>query len=401
MTSIDISGARTPPTRTTLILLTAISILTLNLFLPSLPSMAAEFEVSYGAVSLTVAGYLFLSAVLALVLGPLADYYGRRPVLLWTFGIFTLASVGAALTENFALFLAFRMLQAVCAAGSSLSRAIVRDMYPPGRGTSVLGYIAMAMAVAPMFGPMLGGVLEETLGWRSVFWTFALMGVFGVALIWFDLGETALGKGRGVTEQIAGYKIVLRSSIFWSNTMVIGFSVTAFFVFLAGAPLVASGAFQLTPSQVGLAIGAPAVGYFFGSFLAGHLAERVSLGAMLVWGRRISLLGTLAALALTLFGSATPWSLFGMLAALGVGNGISMPSANTGAMSVRPDLAGSAAGLSGAIATAMGAIGSAVTGALLTPANALWLFCALLSLTCVAALVFAHLAAREPIEEYV
>ena len=123
------------------------------------------------------------------------------------------------------------MVQAVCAAGSSLSRAIVRDMYPPGRGTSVLGYIAMAMAVAPMIGPLLGGLLEETLGWRSVFWVFAILGILSVLLIWMDLGETAPGKGTSFYQQLAGYKVVLRSHMFWSHTMVIGFSITAFLVF--------------------------------------------------------------------------------------------------------------------------------------------------------------------------
>lgn len=148
MNPIAARSAKTPPSRATLVLMTAVSVLTLNLFLPSLPSMAAEFGVSYGAISLVIAGYLFLSAALTLLLGPLADRFGRRPVLLVSFSIFALASVGAALSQVYTLFLVFRMFQAVCATGSTLSRAIVRDMYPPGKGTSVLGYIAMAMAVA-------------------------------------------------------------------------------------------------------------------------------------------------------------------------------------------------------------------------------------------------------------
>lgn len=395
MSVTSLSQAKTPPTRITLILLTAVAVLTLNLFLPSLPSMAADFNVSYGAISFTIAGYLFLSAALSLVLGPLADKYGRRPVLLTTFSIFALASVGAAVTENFALFLMFRMLQAVCAAGSSLSRAIVRDIHPPGRGTSVLAYISMAMAIAPMLGPMVGGLMEETLGWRSVFWLFAAMGFFCVALMWVDLGETAPGKGNSFKQQVVGYKTILQSKMFWSHTMVIGFSITAFFIFLSGAPLVASSHFNLAPSRVGLALGSIAVGFFIGSFIAARVSERVSRGKMLIWGRRIAVVGPLCAFALVMFDLTTPIVFFGLLTTMGLGNGISIPSANTGAMSVRADLAGSASGLSAAMATTMGAISSALTGAILTPENAMWLFVALLILACFASLIFAHLAAKE------
>lgn len=392
--SPDMIKLRTPPTRATLILLTAVSVLTLNMFLPSLPSMAADFGVSYAAISWAIAAYLFLSAGLALVLGPLADRYGRRPVLLITFSIFTLASVGAALTSSFALFLAFRMAQAVCATGSTLSRAIVRDMYPPGKGTSVLGYIAMAMAVGPMIGPLVGGLLEETLGWRSIFWLFGVMGLLCVALIWADLGETALGKGRSFSQQVEGYKEVLKSDAFWSHALVIGFSVSAFFVFLAGAPLVSAQSFDLAPSMAGLAMGSTALGFFMGSFVAGKISERADLGAMMVWGRWIALLGPAMGFLSVIAGYPNAWVIFGLLITVGIGNGISLPAANTGAMSVRPDLAGSASGLSASMATFMGAAFSALTGALLSAANGAWLYPLLIALVCLAAILSAHWAAR-------
>ena len=394
MNKTTTSSSRTPPSRATLIVITAVSVLTLNLFLPSLPSMAADFNVSYGAMSIAIAGYLFLSAGLAVILGPLADRFGRRPVLLISFSIFALASIGAAITDDFTVFLVFRMLQAVCATGSTLSRAIVRDMYPPGKGTSVLGYIAMAMAVAPMIGPLVGGLLEETLGWRSVFWVFALLGALGVVLIWLDLGETAQGKVKTAAQQIQGYKEVTRSPVFWSNTLVLGFSISAFFVFLAGAPLVAAQIYGLSPSFVGLVMGTTAVGYFIGSFITGRIAERVPLGSMLIWGRVIGMIGPISALILVIFDMDTAYWVFGLMATVGVANGISLAAANTGAMSVRPDLAGSAAGLSGAIGTAMGAVFSAITGALITAQNGDWLFCFLIVLTSAGALAAAFPAAK-------
>ncbi len=394
MSTLPIMPARTPPSRATLILITAVSVLTLNLFLPSLPSMSADFNVSYGAMSIAIAGYLFLSAILALFLGPMADRFGRRPVLLISFAVFAFASAGAAMTQDFTMFLVFRMLQAVCATGSTLSRAIVRDMYPPGKGTSVLGYIAMAMAVAPMIGPLAGGVLEETLGWRSVFWVFALLGVFSVVLIWLDLGETAKGKVKTAAEQIQGYKDVTRSWAFWSNTLVLGFSISSFFVFLAGAPLLASDIYELSPSFVGFVMGTTAVGYFLGSFITGRIAEHVSLGGMMIWGRWVGVIGPVLALISVLLAVDNAYLVFALMATVGMANGISLAAANTGAMSVRPDLAGSAAGLSGAIGTAMGAVFSAITGVLITAQNGDWLFCLLITLTCAGALLAAYPAAK-------
>jgi len=283
--------ARTPPSRLTLILLTAVSVLTFNMFLPALPAMAAHFDVSYGVISLAIALYMLLGAVLGLIMGPLADRYGRRSVLLVSFAVFTLASLGTALAPTFATFMAFRLLQSACATGSTLSRAIVRDMYPPGKGTSVLGYIAMAMAVAPMLGPIVGGALSEAFGWQSIFWVFVAVGVLCSIVIWSDLGETAPGAGMSWRAQLRGYGEVMRSGAFWSNSAVLAFSISAFFVFLTGAPFVASESFGLAPGLIGIVLGVTPLGYFMGSFFAGRFAERSSLGAMLVWGRGVGLIG--------------------------------------------------------------------------------------------------------------
>ncbi len=387
-------AATTAPSRTTLIFMTAVSVLTLNLFLPSLPAMAREFEVSYGTMSLSIAGYLVLSSIVILVLGPVADRFGRRPVLLVSFTVFTLASVGSALTHSSWLFLIFRCLQALVATGMSLSRAIVRDIFPTGQAASVLAYIAMAMAVAPMLGPLVGGVLQETFGWHSVFWAFAICGAICTILIWRDLGETAPGKGMTAAEQIEGYREVLRSKRFWGYCGVIAFSVGGFFVFLAGAPFVLERSFGLPPSQVGLAIGVTAVGFFVGSAVAGRSASKSNPISLMRWGRWIGVLAPVSALVLWGMGITSPWAVFACLTLVGVANGVALPSANTGAMSVRAKLAASASGLAGAIANLVGAGLTILTGALLSEGTAVWSFLTLILLTSLAALGSVYWTAR-------
>ena len=183
-------AAASPPRLATLILLTALSTLSLNMFLPSLSNMARDFQTEYALVNLSIAGYLAVTAVLQLVIGPLSDRYGRRPVLLTAMAIFVMASLGCALATNIWVFLGFRVLQGAVIAGWALSQAAIRDMVPAQEAASLMGYVAMAMAVAPMLGPMLGGVLDEIFGWRASFLTFTGLGAALFILCWVDLGET-------------------------------------------------------------------------------------------------------------------------------------------------------------------------------------------------------------------
>src|SRR5690606_26260727 len=120
----------TPPHLSTLVLLAGIAALSLNIFLPSLPSMALAFGVDYGVMQLSLSLYLAATAALQIVIGPISDRLGRRSVAIWAMAIFTLATLGVLLAPNFALFLTFRLMQAVVATGFVLSRAAVRDMVP-------------------------------------------------------------------------------------------------------------------------------------------------------------------------------------------------------------------------------------------------------------------------------
>ncbi|MDX5412285.1 MAG: MFS transporter, partial [Rhodobacterales bacterium] len=131
----------TAPHVSTLILLAGISAMAMNIFLPSLPGMAAHFAVDYGVMQLSVATYLAMSAVLQILIGPISDKYGRRPVILGGVVLFCLATIGCLLAPNATVFLIFRSLQAVVAVAMVLSRAVVRDMYAQDRAASMIGYV--------------------------------------------------------------------------------------------------------------------------------------------------------------------------------------------------------------------------------------------------------------------
>jgi len=363
------SAATTPPRLVTLVLLTALSVLTLNMFLPSLSNIAETFQADYALVNLSIAGYAGMTAVLMLIIGPLSDRIGRRPVLLGGLVIFVVASLGCLLATNIWVFLLFRMLQGVIICGWVLSNAVIRDTVPTQAAASLLGYLAMAWSVAPMLGPLFGGTLDELFGWRASFLAFIGFGVAILGLCWVDLGETNKTPSDTFMTQFQSYPELFRSRRFWGYALCMAFSTGAFYAFLGGAPLVAVTVLAMSPATLGFYLGTITVGFTLGSFLSGRYAKRFPLTTMMISGGLVACAGLTVGLVLVLAGIVNVISLFGATVFVGVGNGLGIPSSNAGAMSVRPELAGSASGLSGALTVGSGAVLSSITGAILTEAN--------------------------------
>ncbi|NDV01009.1 multidrug effflux MFS transporter [Pseudoroseicyclus tamaricis] len=358
---------RTPPHILTLTLIASMSALSMSIFLPSLAAMARYFGADYAVMQLAVSAYLASTAFVQLFVGPLSDRFGRRPVVLGALIVFVLATIGCALAPTTGIFLAFRMLQACVAACMALSRAIVRDMVPAEQAASMLGYVTMGMALVPMIAPTIGGVIDEVLGWRAVFWFLCLFATGIIALCWADQGETlAGGRGLSLRAQVKNYPELLQSRRFWGYVICAAAGSGSFFALLGGASYVASALFGLSPMMTGIAVGSPAIGYALGNFLTGRYAVRAGINAMCLAGTLTSTIGLSAALVAALIFEPSPLLFFGFMPLLGLGNGMMMPSATAGSLSVRPELAGTASGLGMAIAIGGGAVLSALAGSLLS-----------------------------------
>ncbi len=356
----------TAPHITTLILLAGVSALNMSVFLPSLTGMTAYFETDYAIMQLAISGYLAATAVMQIIVGPLSDRFGRRPVILGALVIFLVATVGAMLSTNIYVFLMFRMMQAAVAAGMVLSRAVIRDMVPQDQAASMIGYVTMGMALVPMVGPMVGGALDQWINWQATFIFLFLCGFGVLILCWRDLGETVSGPGMTFAEQLSSYPELLRSPRFWGYSMCAAFGSGAFFALLGGAPFVSETVYGLTPLQTGIALGSPAIGYAVGNFLSGRFSVRAGINHMALIGTLTASTGMGLSLALSLAGFDGPLLFFGFCTILGLGNGMLLPNSMAGSISVRPKLAGTASGLSGAIMIGGGAALSAWAGSLLT-----------------------------------
>ena len=352
----------TPPHIATLILMAGVGALSLNVFLPSLPSMAEHFGVEYGLMQLSVSAYLATTAVVQIMIGPISDRYGRRPVVLGTVAIFTVASIGAIFAPNFTVFLICRLIQTSIATGFAISRAVVRDMVPQDQAASMIGYVTMGMSVVPMLGPAVGGILDEAFGWQSTFWMLAAGGIILFIMSYFDQGETFTRREGGFAAQMKEYPDLLTSQRFWGYCLAAAFSSGAFFAYLGGAPFVGTNVFGMDAAELGLYFGAPAIGYLIGNGLSGRYSVVIGVNRMVLIGAALTVLGMSLLLLMDVAGFSHPLIFFGFMIFIGLGNGILLPNANAGMLSVRPALAGSAAGLGGAFMIAGGAALSVIAG---------------------------------------
>ncbi len=360
---------KTPAHIATLILLAGVAALSMNVFLPSLPSMARHFDVDYRVMQLSISLYLALSAVVQVFIGPVSDKIGRRPVILWCLSLFLLMTLGAIFAPSAEAFLVFRMGQAVVAVNLALSRASIRDVHDTEKAASMIAYVTMGMAVIPMISPAIGGMLDRYFHWSANFWLLFALGVLVLVLTFFDFGETKSKSGKTLVQQFREYPELMQSPRFWGYSLAAGLSSGAFFAYLGGAPFVGTEVYGLPADVLGLMMSAPAIGYFFGNFVSGRFSARLGIDAMVVWGCIINLTGVLLSVVIAALGMDSMYSFFGFMTFVGFGNGMTIPNATTGAISVRPHLAGSASGLSGAVMIGVGAFLAALAGRLLVPGS--------------------------------
>ncbi len=358
-----------PPRLITLILLTALSVLPVNLILPSLPEIATDLRTDPALVALSVAAYAALTAFAEIIGGALSDRFGRRPVVLVSLSIFVFASAGCALAGNIHVFLFFRTLQAAIAACFSIALVIVKESWGGQRAASKFGYLAMGWAVAPMVGPTIGGAVSELFGWRANFVMFAALGAVMLALATREIRDEAGVQRSHAHGYFASYRLLLGSPRFLVYAACMACSMGTLYVFLAGAPLVMNEALGGSSAKLGLYMGMVPAGFILGSYLAGRYASHMPIAGVLIAGRTLTCTGLLGGLALAIAGITAPPAFFAACIFIGIGNGLTMPAANSGILAIQPDLAGTAAGLAAAVSVGGGAVIASIAGLLLDDAS--------------------------------
>ena len=359
------SAAQTPSKQATpwrllalLMAMTAIGPATLNIVVPALPGLVTRLASDTGTVQLMLSLYLLSLATAQLLLGPLSDRFGRRPVVLAGLALSVVASLAAIAASSIGALIGARVVQAIGAStGIVIGRAIIRDLYERDRAAAMIGLVTTAMVIAPMIAPLIGGILDTAFGWEAIFLFIAAFS--GVVLLWavFVLPETrpaSVAHTPGML--IQEWRALLGNAKFHGYVLCGALGSASFFTFLGGGPYVVVTLMGRSSAEFGVWFAMTSLGYMSGNFTASRLSQRFGVDAMIVIGIVFQLIGAgLTALLVATMPEAGPAIIFLPQLVISFGNGLLLPNAIAGAISVRPQAAGAAAGMTGFTQMAVGA----------------------------------------------
>ena len=339
--------------------------LIIDIFLPSIPAIAAAYGVDTGEVQLTLAYLNFGAALGQVIYGPLADRYGRRPVIVSTMVLFSAAGFGSALAPSIEWLNAWRFLQGLAAAaGMIIIRAIVRDLYDGVRATKMLAYTFMTGSIMPIAAPIAGGFLTVSIGWEINLYIIGAIGLLITLGLWIWLDETGERERNAlqIGAMIAAYQTLLRSRRFLTHAFAGIGPFAGLFAILTSLSSVLIEFMGVSPDTFGLLFAAVMLGNLTASWLAGRWAESVGGNRLIISGSVICLISGIAAIGVVLLGWSSPAGI--VLPSLGfmVGFALLIPAATAGAMSPFAHMAGRASSLIGLAQYGAGAAASMVMG---------------------------------------
>jgi DHA1 family bicyclomycin/chloramphenicol resistance-like MFS transporter len=334
-----------------------------DLYLPTLPGLAAELKSPMGSTQATLSALLFAFGFSQLLLGPAADRFGRRPVLLGGLSVFVLASVGCVMAADIGALVGWRALQGVgMAAAVVCARAMVRDLYAPTDGARIMSKALTGLGLIALASPLLGGVLASTVGWRHALAAIGVFGAICLGLVALAMPETVRARNPDalrLAPMFVQWARILRHPTFIAWALLIACTYGGLFAFLAGSSFVLIDVLGSSRLACGLYIAGCSVSYIVGTFWCRRWLPRHGLAGSVKRGAAFSLAGGLSMVGLAAAGVIGPWAIVVPQFVYAFGHGIHQPCGQAAVVGPFPQHAGAASALAGfilaAVAVAVGA----------------------------------------------
>ncbi len=340
----------------------------IDTYLPAFDGIARTLGATPLQMQQTLSAYLFGFAAMNLFHGALADSFGRRPVILGGLVVFTLASVGCALTPSIGGLIFFRALQGMSAgAGMVVSRAIIRDMFAPADAQRVMSQVTIYFGVAPAVAPMVGGLLFVHADWHSIFWFLAAVGALLTVLNWRRLPETlhpTQAQPFEVRNLLRGYWQLGASARFLALCLASGVPFNGMFLYVLSAPAWLGGHLRLAPTEFFWFFCLSVGGIMLGAWLSGHFAGRVSPRSQIRRGLNVMVLATAANVALNVLMPEPHWAwALPPVALFSFGWAVMVPAVTIKVLDLAPDRRGMASSLQSFV----GAVANGLVAGVVSP----------------------------------
>ena len=376
----------------TLAFLLGIQPVTTDLYLPALPALTSGFGAQMKHAQLTLSALLLAFGCAQLVLGPLSDRFGRRPILLWGLAAYVLAAIGAMLAPSMLLLIVWRIVQGAAMGAAVVSaRAIVRDLYLPAEGARVMSLALTGLGIIACLCAPVGSLVSDSFGWRFALLVPALFGVVTLALIALRFNETLTKRNPDALRPatlVGTWASVVRNPTFLSFTALTTAAYAVLFTFLASSSFVFIQVLGLSKTQYGLVMLWNSLSYIAGTFLCRRWLTRYGLRGCVARGGVLTLTGGTAMGGLALGGLQTTFAIVLPLTLVMLGHGIHQPCGQTGAVGPFPKAAGAASALNGFVMMLAaffigGWLGTHMDGTVRPLAYGMWFWCA-----CIAAIAW-------------
>ena len=354
----------------------ALGPLSVDMYIPAMPNMMVALDTTISGMHLTMSAYLTGFALFHLICGPLADRYGRKPILLLGTAVFVISSLGCALSNTIDQLLLFRLLQGIGACvGPTLARTVTRDVFGPTRAARALSLIAMLMALAPAVAPMLGGLMLLVLPWNSIFVFLAAYAAAMIVLIHRLLAESLPQRQSLHPLAIArNYRELVMDPFYLSVTVGSGLVYAGLIAYLSSSSFVYIEMLGVPVEYFGLVFLTAVAGYMIGSGISARLASRFDSEQVMLLGSALAVFACVLILGAAYIWPRSVLALMLPMMFYATGLGLVLPHAMAIALRPFPHIAGTASALLGFVQMSLSAVASALTGVFLTdtPLPMLW-----------------------------